>query len=59
MTDRINMDLRCHRCRMFAYVDRFEGEYTEIGYECGKCIRLRNYELMEAVKKKNALEKDK
>lgn len=38
-TDRINRDLRCQYCHVFAYVDLYEGEYDG-KYTCLHCLRL-------------------
>ena len=44
----VSLDLgtRCFQCKVFAYVDRFDGEYGESGYLCMGCVRRANFELM-------------
>lgn len=50
--NRIGIDLRCHRCNIFAYMERYEGEFGEDGYTCLGCIRRMNRELMDEVRRR-------
>jgi len=48
--DKFDLNLRCHRCKRFAYTDRFDGEYDEKGYCCTHCVKIANDELFEKLK---------
>lgn len=55
----LDLETRCFQCKVFAYVDLFEGEYSESGYLCMGCIRMANFELMmglEARRKRDAVD---
>ena len=54
----IDLDTRCFQCKIFAYVDRFDGEYGESGYLCMGCVRRANFELMMGLERKDAVDRE-
>lgn len=56
-----NLETRCFKCNVFAYVDMFEGEYGKSGYLCTGCVRKLNFELMmgfEARRERDAVDRE-
>lgn len=45
MSEKLDLDLRCHNCHRHAYHDCFQGEYSEAGYTCPICLRKINEEI--------------
>lgn len=36
---KIDLNLRCFQCKVFAYIDMFYGEYGPSGYCCSMCVK--------------------
>jgi len=46
---KLDITLCCHRCKRMAYTEGYEGELSEDGYLCRRCIRMDNERIVSAL----------